>query len=87
MGGSLAAVTLPANVSGNTFNADEAMTHFGPTALTYNADGDLTGDGTNTYSWNARNQLNHMSGGVTANFTGACPEPPLRRPERSERGL
>ena len=67
-GGSLAAVTLPAAVSGNTFNAANEMTAFNGTALSYDANGNLTGDGTNTYSWDARNHLSSISGGATASF-------------------
>jgi RHS repeat-associated protein len=67
-GGSLAAVTLPASVSGNTFNADNGMTGFNGTTLSYDANGNLTGDGTNTYTWDARNHLNAISGGSTASF-------------------
>jgi hypothetical protein len=65
-GGTLAAVTLPANVAGGsstTYNADNEQTKFNGTTFSYNADGDLTGDGTNTYAWNARNLLNGIIGG------------------------
>jgi len=66
--GSLATVTLPANVSGNTFNADNEMTAFNGTALSYDPNGNLTADGTNTYTWDARNHLTAISGVVGASF-------------------
>jgi RHS repeat-associated protein len=71
MGGSLAAVTLPANVaggSGTTYNADNEQTTFNGTSFSFDADGNLTNDGTNTYSWNGRNQLTSISGGSSASF-------------------
>jgi RHS repeat-associated protein len=67
-GGSLAAVNLPAAVSGNSFNAANEMTAFNGTALTHDANGNLTGDGTNTYTWDARNHLSAVSGATTASF-------------------
>jgi hypothetical protein len=45
IGGSLAAVTLPTAVSGNTFNADNAMTAFGAQNLTYDANGNRPATG------------------------------------------
>ena len=67
-GGSLAAVTLPAGVTGNTFNAASEMTAFNGTALSYDANGNLFSDGTNTYSWDARNHLTAIAGPVDASF-------------------
>jgi YD repeat-containing protein len=69
--GSLAAVTLPANVTGGTstvYNADNAQTKFNGTALSYDNNGNLLSDGTNTYTWDARNHLTAISGGSTASF-------------------
>jgi RHS repeat-associated protein len=69
--GSLAAVTLPANVTGGistVYNADNAQTKFNGTALSYDANGNLTSDGTNTYTWDARNDLTAITGGSTASF-------------------
>jgi RHS repeat-associated protein len=69
--GSLAAVTLPANVAGGnstTYNADNAQTKFNGTTLGYDANGNLTGDGTNTYTWDGRDHLTAISGGTTASF-------------------
>ncbi len=69
--GSLAAVTLPANVTGGAstvYNADNAQTKFNGTALNYDANGNLTSDGTNTYTFDARNHLTAISGGSTASF-------------------
>ena len=62
--GTLAAISLPNSVSGNTFNADNGMTGFNGTTLTYDANGNLTNDGTNTYTWDARNHLTGISGAV-----------------------
>ncbi len=67
-GGSLALTAMPANASGNVFNADNEMTTFGLQTLAYDANGNLTGDGTNTYTWDARNHLSAISGGVAASF-------------------
>src|SRR5260370_24592157 len=68
MGGSLAAANLPANVSGNTFNADKGMTGFNGAVVSYDANGNLQTDGTNTYTWDARNHLTATSGGTTASL-------------------
>jgi RHS repeat-associated protein len=68
VGGALAAVNLPASVSGNTFNADSGMTAFNGQTLGYDANGNLLSDGTNTYTWDARNHLTGISGGATASF-------------------
>ncbi len=67
-GGSFDQINLPQAVSGNTFNADSAMTQFGSAALSYDANGNLTSDGTSIYAWDARNHLSAISGGVTASF-------------------
>ncbi len=67
--GTLAAIALPAAVSGNTFNADNGMSAFNGTTLIYDNNGNLTNDGTNTYSWDARNHLTAISGAVAASFT------------------
>jgi RHS repeat-associated protein len=69
--GSLAAVTLPANVAGGTntaYNADNAQTKFNGTLLSHDSNGNLLSDGTNTYTWDARNHLTGISGGATASF-------------------
>ena len=69
--GSLAAVTLPANVSGGSktaYNADNEQTKFNNTRLSYDSNGNLTGDGTNTYTIDARNHRTAISGGATASF-------------------
>ncbi len=61
-GGSFAQVNLPAAATGNTFNADNAMTAFNGAALTYDANGNLTSDGTNGYIWDARGHLSTLAG-------------------------
>jgi YD repeat-containing protein len=66
--GSLAAVSLPAAASGNTFNADNEMTGFNGQKLTYDANGGLLSDGANTYTWDARGHLSAIGGGGTASF-------------------
>jgi hypothetical protein len=66
--GSLASTGMPSAVTGNTFNADNAMTGFNGATLSYDANGNLTSDGTNTYTWDARNHLTAISGGATASF-------------------
>ncbi len=42
-----------------------------------------------TYTFDGGNRLTQAVDTLTGTFnrSGACPEPPLRRPERSERGL
>ncbi|MGB8414566.1 MAG: hypothetical protein WCE23_17255 [Candidatus Binatus sp.] len=66
--GTLAAIGLPAAVSGNAFNADNGMTGFGGATLSYDANGNLISDGTNTYTWDSRNHLTAISGAVAASF-------------------
>jgi len=74
--GSFAVTGMPASVSGNTFNADNAMTAFNGSTMSGacpersrgNANGNLTGDGNNTYAWDARNHLSAISGTATASF-------------------
>jgi RHS repeat-associated protein len=71
IGGSLAAVSLPANIAGGTsttYNADNEQTKFNNASLTYDSDGQLTRDATNTYTFDARNHLTAISGGATASF-------------------
>jgi hypothetical protein len=71
MGGSLAAVTLPAAVSSSTtgYNADNEETKFGSAnSMTYDADGELKSDGNNTCTGDARNHPSAISGGATASF-------------------
>jgi YD repeat-containing protein len=60
--GTMANTNLPAPVNGDTFNASNQMTVFGPKTLVYDNNGNLTDDGTNTYSWDARNHLISISG-------------------------
>jgi RHS repeat-associated protein len=55
--GSLAATTLPAAVSSETYNAGNELTKFGATSLTYDGNGNLTSDGTSTYAWNPMGAL------------------------------
>ena len=66
--GTLAAGTLPAAVSGDAFNADNATTTFHGAALSHDANGNLINDGANTYTWDARNHLSTINGGVSASF-------------------
>jgi YD repeat-containing protein len=73
VGGSLAAVTLPANVAGGTsttYNVDNEQSSFNGTSLTYDSDGNLTGDGTNIYTWDGRRHLTQIAQGgtTTASF-------------------
>jgi RHS repeat-associated protein len=67
-GGSLPLTNLPNAATGNTFNADNAMTGFNGQTLTYDANGNLLNDGTNTYTWDARDHLNTISGPTPASF-------------------
>jgi len=66
--GSLSSIVLPSSISGDAFNADNAMTGFNGATLNYDDNGNLTSDGTNAYTWDARNHLTAISGGSTASF-------------------
>jgi RHS repeat-associated protein len=69
--GSLAAVTLPANVTGGTstvYNADNEQTKFSGISHTFDTAGNLKTDGTNTYTFDTRHHLTAISGGVAASF-------------------
>ena len=66
--GSFARVGLPAAISSAIYNANNQLTSWAGTTHTYDLNGNLTGNGTNTYVWNARNQLDSISGAVTASF-------------------
>jgi RHS repeat-associated protein len=68
VGGSLAVVNLPNNVTSPSYNADNALTRFAGKTLSYDANGNLTGDGTNSYTWDARNQLTAIAGTNSASF-------------------
>lgn len=57
MGGTLAAVNLPAAVSSATYDVDNRLTNWDGTTISYDANGNITNDGSKTFSWNARNQL------------------------------
>lgn len=68
IGGSLAAVNLPAAIAPGMVNANNQLTSWAGGSLAYDLNGNLTGDGTNTYVWNERNQLAGISGGASASF-------------------
>lgn len=69
MGGSLANMTLPAAMSGATYDANNRLTAWAGTNLTYDANGNLHTDGSLTYTWDSRSRLIALSGGATASFT------------------
>jgi RHS repeat-associated protein len=62
IGGTLAAMNLPAAISSATYNANNQLTNWNGTTLSYDANGNMTSDGTNTLTWNARNQLSAFGG-------------------------
>ncbi|MHB8744502.1 MAG: RHS repeat-associated core domain-containing protein [Sulfuricaulis sp.] len=67
--GSYARTSLPAALTGASYNATNQLTTWGTTALTYDANGSLTANGSKTFTWNARNQLASLSAtGLTAAF-------------------
>jgi RHS repeat-associated protein len=68
MGGSYARTALPQALTSSTHNDGNQLTQRGTATLTYDDNGNLTSDGVNTYTWNARNQLQSMSGAVSATF-------------------
>lgn len=68
MGGNMAHTSIPAVISGITYNASNEPTQWGGATLSYDANGNLIGDGTNTYTWNARNQLASVNSGVPVSF-------------------
>ena len=75
MGGSYARQSLPPSLTSTTHNDANQLTQRGTLTLSYDDNGNLTSDGVNTYTWNARNQLQSMSGTVSASFQcdGLCP--------------
>jgi RHS repeat-associated protein len=82
--GSFAQTTLPAAVTGNTFNAANEMTAFNGTPQTYDLNGNLTNDGTNTYIWDARNHLTAIAGSSSATFAY---DPLGRRDQKTINGV
>jgi RHS repeat-associated protein len=61
VGGSLAATTLPNQVTTTTYNAANQLTGWNGTTLAYDDDGHLTTDGTRTLTWNPRGQLSTVT--------------------------
>ena len=55
--GTLAAVSLPAPETGETYDAANRLTAVGSTTYTYDNAGNLTSDGATSYTWNSRGQL------------------------------
>ncbi|MHB8473426.1 MAG: RHS repeat-associated core domain-containing protein [Gammaproteobacteria bacterium] len=67
--GSYARTSLPAALTGASYNATNQLTTWGTTALSYDANGSLTANGSKTFTWDARNQLASLSAtGLTAAF-------------------
>lgn len=66
--GTLARTSLPAAVTGATYDLANRLTQWAGTALAYDANGNLVADGTNTYTFDARNRLVAVTGPVTASF-------------------
>src|SRR5207247_175302 len=70
IGGQSARTGLPVSVSGNMYDLADELKQWGSnTAFSYDGNGNLLGDGSNTYHWNKRNQLDNITGSVTASFT------------------
>jgi RHS repeat-associated protein len=68
VGGTWARTGLPNALAAATYDAANQIATWGGTPFSYDPNGNLTNDGTKTYSWNARNQLNALSGGISASF-------------------
>jgi len=68
-GGTFARTGLPQALTSATYDDANQIATWGGTPFTYDANGNLTSDGIRTYVWNARNELESMSGPVSANFT------------------
>lgn len=68
MGGSFARTVSAQTLSPVGYNSSNQQTSFNNQTLAYDMNGNLSNDGANTYTWNARNQLNSISGSVTASF-------------------
>ena len=68
VGGSWAAIGLPATLTSATYDASNQIATWGGALPTYDPNGNLTSDGVRTYTWNARNQLTAISGPVNASF-------------------
>nr|WP_330218542.1 RHS repeat-associated core domain-containing protein [Cupriavidus basilensis] len=62
-------MTLPAAVSGASYNAANRLSNWGGASLTYDAKGNLTSDGSLTYTWDSRSRLTALTGGTTASFS------------------
>ena len=68
IGGSLAAMTLPAALTSATYDVGNRLTNWAGTTLTYDANGNLTADGSLGYGWDSRNRLISLTGAATASF-------------------
>lgn len=62
VGGTLAAVDLPASVGTVVLGPGNRLTTWGGVTLAYDLNGNLTSDGIYTYTWDERDQLTSMSG-------------------------
>ncbi|MGX7826360.1 RHS repeat-associated core domain-containing protein [Actinokineospora sp. 24-640] len=70
VGGSLAAVRLPAARAGLVYDDANRLVTAGSTAVTHDDDGNLLSDGGTTYTWNARGRLTASAGtGPSATYT------------------
>ena len=63
IGGTWSRVSLPAAVSGLTYDSANRLNSWGGHSLSYDANGNLTNDGTRSYNWDAANQLASVSQG------------------------
>jgi RHS repeat-associated protein len=69
VGGSLAAINLPAPVAGASYDAANELTNWNGVAMIYDPNGSVVTDGVHSYSWDARHQLASIDSGGTATFT------------------
>jgi RHS repeat-associated protein len=76
VGGSLAAVDLPDQVTTTAYDAANRLTGWNGTTLAYDDDGRLTSDGTRSFTWDARGQLSAVT---TPSGTVAYDYDPLGR--------
>jgi YD repeat-containing protein len=70
IGGTLANLNLPPNVTPSTADADNRLASWSGSSLTYDANGNLVGQGSTSYLWDERNRLTaiEQNGSQVASF-------------------
>jgi YD repeat-containing protein len=68
IGGTWGRTGLPQALASATYDAANQILTFGGVPFSYDANGNLTNDASKTYTWNARDELDGLSGTVSASF-------------------